>query len=233
MVFVGASTVVRRPYDTCEDEGACTVDMKRYSHAKLIKIASLSGTILFIILSSYNTLSGADTDAPKRLAEARPGDCSACHTGGKQVLPGDHVQTKTMRLEQCLACHPKEKAAITLKMPTSHAHMLSGITCQACHGQKMPYSPVDMKTCTACHSTEILAKAPAEGINKPNPHNSHYGTDVDCALCHRQHAKSEFMCAQCHDFKNVTPSPLTPLSVSSTPAKEKETAVPEKSGAAP
>lgn len=194
--------------------------------------------ILSITLFLYNPILNADNTAPKRLATAQPGDCAACHAGGKPVLPDNHAKTKEMKLEQCLVCHPKDKDPITLKLPSSHAHTLAGVTCQKCHGQKPPFSKVDMKTCTACHGIDKLASAPAQAVDKPNPHNSHYGTDVDCALCHHQHAKSEFMCAQCHPFKNITPSPLNPLGFASKPAKEKESPptapnASEKGGVAP
>jgi len=111
----------------------------------------------------------------------------------------------------------KDEVPLTDKMPTGHMHTLSGISCQKCHGKKSPFTKVGMKTCTTCHSTEVLAKAEPRGIFLPNPHNSHYGTEVECSLCHHQHAKSEFMCAQCHDFKNVTPSPLAALSFAGRP----------------
>ena len=167
------------------------------------------------------SVSGTETGAPKRLANAGPGDCAACHAGGKQVLPGDHAPTKTMKLEQCLACHTKDKGRITDKMPSSHAHMLAGVSCKTCHGLKPPYDKVEMKTCTTCHGIEKLAAAPAKDHFRPNPHNSHYGTEVECSLCHHQHKKSEYMCTQCHDFKNVTPSPMAPLKfVSGAPAEK-------------
>ena len=187
---------------------------------------------LFILLYTLAMVSGlnallfrstaeAASNAPKRLAYAQAGDCAACHAGGTQVIPGKHPATKSMNLQACMACHPKDKDPITLKMPSSHAHMLAGITCQACHGKKTPYSQVDMKTCTTCHGIEKLASAPARDHFLPNPHNSHYGTDVDCSLCHHQHKKSEYMCAQCHDFKNITPSPMTPLSFLTKATAEK------------
>jgi len=177
------------------------------------------------------SVSGTETGAPKRLANAGPGDCAACHAGGKQVLPGDHAPTKTMKLEQCLACHTKDKGRITDKMPSSHAHMLAGVSCKTCHGLKPPYDKVEMKTCTTCHGIEKLAAAPAKDHFRPNPHNSHYGTEVECSLCHHQHKKSEYMCTQCHDFKNVTPSPMNPLSFSSKPIQDKDTspAIPDAS----
>jgi cytochrome b subunit of formate dehydrogenase len=203
--------------------------MHRRSRSRLLMtffsllLASCIGMLLCF------TAAGAASGDQKRLVKAQPGDCAACHAGGKQILPKDHQKTKGMTLEQCLTCHAKDEVPITFKMPTSHAHMLSGISCQNCHGKKAPYSEADMKTCTACHSTENLAKAPAKGPDKPNPHNSHYGTDVDCSLCHHQHKKSEFMCTQCHNFTNVTPSPMSPLSfLTKAPGEKAPVKVPEE-----
>ena len=186
--------------------------MYRQSHSRLL-IPSLILTVMpFLIVFLCCTAAGAATAAPKRLTNAQPGDCAACHAGGKAVLPGNHPATKGMNLEACMACHKQDEVPLTDKMPTGHEHMLSGVSCQACHGKKTPFAKVEMNTCTTCHGTEKLAAAPARDHFLPNPHNSHYGTDVDCSLCHRQHAKSEYMCVQCHDFKNVTPSPMVALS---------------------
>jgi cytochrome b subunit of formate dehydrogenase len=169
----------------------------------------------------WNPAAGAEGGAPERLTDAKPGDCMACHAGGKQVLPKTHPDTKAMTMEQCMACHDKDEVSLKSKMPTGHTHMLSGVSCQACHGKEADAERVSTKTCTACHPTEGLSKTPGKGVFLPNPHTSHYGTEVDCDLCHRQHGKSEFMCADCHDFKNVTPSPLVPLSFPASSAAGK------------
>jgi len=178
-----------------------------------------------IVFSSFGVLllfnfSRAAVNSPQRLAGVQAGNCSACHEG-QSVLPGTHADTKGMSLKDCMMCHAKDKVSIRAKMPTSHVHMLSGVSCETCHGKKKPFETMDYGACVACHSTENLAKVPAKGHTMPNPHNSHYGTDVDCSLCHFQHKKSEFMCSQCHDFKNVTPSPLLPLNSQSKPTGRK------------
>ena len=164
----------------------------------------------------------ADNGTPKRLTNAQPGDCASCHADGKQVLPSGHMATKTMNLQQCLMCHKRDKTPIKDKLPTSHMHMLSEISCQNCHEGKESFSRVGMKACIACHSIDTLAKTPAKDEKKiPNPHNSHYGTDAECSECHRQHAKSKFLCAECHNFTNITPSPMTPLAFNSKVSSEK------------
>jgi hypothetical protein len=199
----------------------CEVGMNRHFQSGLPVVFFALITVSCISLLLYFTVTWADAAGPKRLANAQPGDCAACHGGGKQVIPASHQETKGMNLKDCMVCHEKDEVSLKSKMPTSHVHMLSRISCQKCHGEKTPFSQVDMKACITCHSIDGLAKAPAKEVNKPNPHNSHYGTDVDCSVCHHQHAKSEFMCAQCHAFSNVTPSPLAPLNFSSKAPEEK------------
>ncbi len=40
-----------------------------------------------------------------------------------------------------------------------------------------------------------------QGETGEPPHTSpHYGTELDCTLCHKQHAKNENYCNQCHKF---------------------------------
>jgi len=185
----------------------------------------LSGSFkLFLYLTTLScigvfcffALSDAAFGMPKRLSHVPPGDCQACH-GGEKVLPGTHMDTRSMTLKGCMPCHARDKVSIKSRMPTSHVHMLSGISCEKCHGPKTPYEKIGQEVCVKCHSREGLAKAPARGPSLPNPHNSHLGTDVDCLLCHFQHKKSEFMCSNCHQFGNVTPSPLLPLSFAPKP----------------
>ena len=63
-----------------------------------------------------------------------------------------------------------------------------------------------MDKCVSCHGpTEGLAQKTKE-IKPTNPHTSpHYGTELDCNLCHHQHTRSEDFCGQCHSFKFKTP----------------------------
>jgi hypothetical protein len=204
------------------------MNIHRRSLSAIFKVSfclSLLSCIGVLVIFSF---SRAADNSPKRLSNVKPGNCLACHEEGKRVIPENHVNTKDMKLKSCLACHARDKVPLKAKMPTSHVHTLSGISCEKCHGQKLPFGKMDYNVCVTCHSTESLAKIQAKGPSLPNPHNSHYGTDVDCALCHFQHKKSEFMCSQCHSFKNVTPSPLLPLSLSSKQAGGKVAESPAK-----
>lgn len=139
---------------------------------------------------------------------AKPGDCAACHKT-KKMYSDSHVPTKEMPYEGCLVCHTSaEGKAGTLrgKMPGSHLHALRGITCEKCHGKVKNYKPVEMSKCVSCHGDPAKLAQRTANVKPENPHKSpHYGTSADCNLCHRQHAKSENLCAQCHKFNYTVP----------------------------
>jgi len=143
--------------------------------------------------------------APKKNPKAKGGDCAACH-GKDKVLPASHPDTKAMNGKSCLACHKEGQMSLVGKMPGSHTHQLAGITCASCHGKAKKPEAVAMGKCVACHgSTDKLAEKTAK-VKPENPHTSpHYGTSLDCNLCHKQHAKSENFCAQCHKFEFKVP----------------------------
>ena len=118
------------------------------------------------------------------------------------VLPKDHPATKDQDKSQCAECHNGKKAeSLRGKLPLGHSHHLEGVSCADCHGQGDPQA-VPTDKCLECHdSGEALAKITAPKDKKSlNPHESpHYGTELDCELCHHAHAKSDNYCAQCHD----------------------------------
>jgi len=142
--------------------------------------------------------------APKLLPDAKPGDCGACH-GKDRVMPESHPDVKSMDWKGCKMCHKEGKMDLTGKLPGSHVHQLSGATCVKCHGSEKP-EPLSMDKCVSCHgSTAKLAEKTAK-VKPENPHTSpHYGTELDCNLCHHQHAKSENYCNQCHKFNFRVP----------------------------
>lgn len=156
-------------------------------------------SLVFILVASQ-ILWGA----PKLNPAAKGGDCAACH-GEEKVLPDNHMDTKAMDWKGCSMCHQGEKS-LAGKLPGMHHHELAGIGCTECHGKTDKPEPLAMEKCIACHgSTEKLAEK-TKDIKPHNPHDSpHYGTDLDCTLCHHQHKKSENYCAQCHDFNFVVP----------------------------
>lgn len=135
-----------------------------------------------------------------------PGDCATCH-GDEQVLSPGHVPTAGMSAETCIACH---QAGTALALPSTilldHHHLLSGVTCQTCHGDTQTPGPMTTEQCLGCHGPlEELAARTAD-VRPTNPHSTPHGpTFAQCDLCHLVHKQSENFCAQCHDFNYVVP----------------------------
>lgn len=143
--------------------------------------------------------------APKRLASAKPNNCAACH-GKDKILPDGHSATTKMTLASCRECHEKgSSTSLSGKLTLSHIHQLSGVTCIKCHGKAKKQEAVEANVCEACHEPAKLAEKTAT-VKPQNPHTSaHYGTSLDCNVCHHQHAKSENFCITCHKFNFVVP----------------------------
>ncbi len=112
-----------------------------------------------------------------------------------------------MDLKQCLGCHTQEDPKFTDTLPLSHTHLLEGVACEACHGTANPPEFVGTDRCLTCHKTDALVAA-TKDLKACNPHDSHYGPQLDCDLCHHAHAASENFCNQCHRFTFVVPSPM-------------------------
>ncbi len=168
---------------------------------------TVSGPVVVCISMMLLLLCSAGTTyaAPKRVANAKAGDCVVCH-GQQAVLPPDHADTKAMTYKECLTCHEKGgPQRLEGKLPGSHFHQLSGVTCVKCHGKVKKPEAVKMKQCVTCHDPDKLAEKTAQ-VKPQNPHSSpHYGTSLDCNVCHHQHGKSENFCSQCHKFDFIVP----------------------------
>lgn len=89
-------------------------------------------------------------------------------------------------------------------VPMKEHHMKAmgdALTCQMCHGVKLPTERPSDKACIQCHGT--MDKIPT----KPNrfdkfPHASaHYGNTLDCTTCHSEHKESRALCNDCHVVK--------------------------------
>jgi cytochrome b subunit of formate dehydrogenase len=146
---------------------------------------------------------------PERLMTAQSGDCAACH-GTQQMLPTGHLNTRGLTLGECRMCHQDEEVPMTNRLPLSHAHQLSGIACSDCHGDQDPPQSVEKDQCITCHDEqELIRRTEYLRELEANPHDSpHYGTDLDCNMCHYEHSESELFCSQCHDFDFVVNSPV-------------------------
>jgi len=78
--------------------------------------------LAFFITNYAFSESDNESPKPKMLKVALPGDCATCH-GEEQVLPTGHVDTKNMKLAQCVICHkkdtPKNKELLGKGLPPS------------------------------------------------------------------------------------------------------------------
>lgn len=87
------------------------------------------------------------------------------------------------------------------------------VACAQCHGKgpQTAYSTPFAQACLQCHgsSADVAKRTAALDERNLNPHNSyHYGMDMDCMTCHRQHTPSYDACNQCHDFRQwMKPTP--------------------------
>ncbi len=177
--------------------------MKKRSHQKITKVMVVVFSIMMVAVFCQLLWAAPKLDMSK--SKAKGGDCSACH-GKDQVLPKSHADTKTMNWEACKACHTKENLSLTGKMPNSHHHILSGVNCVKCHGKTKKPEALTMEQCVACHGSTATLAEKTKDVKPTNPHTSpHYGTELDCNLCHKQHAKSENYCIQCHKFDFKVP----------------------------
>jgi hypothetical protein len=163
-----------------------------------------TGIILLAVMAAFFTQALWAAPKPEQ-SKVKAGDCAGCHIKEK-VLPEEHAATKEMNSDACQACHAKDTMNLTGKMSGSHGHQLAGINCEKCHGKTKKPEALTMEQCVACHgSTDKLAEK-TKDVQPVNPHTSpHYGTTLDCNLCHHQHVKSENFCSQCHKFDFKVP----------------------------
>jgi hypothetical protein len=177
--------------------------MKKHPHQKVTKAVAVLFSVMMAVVFSQALWAAPKLDISK--AGVKGGDCSACHVQ-KKMLPDKHADTKTMNWEACKACHNKENLSLTGKLPGSHHHQLADVNCVKCHGKTKTPEALTMEQCVACHGSTAKLAEKTKDVKPTNPHTSpHYGTDLDCNLCHHQHAKSENYCAQCHKFDFKTP----------------------------
>lgn len=177
--------------------------MQKKFFVKIRKTAPVLLCLLLVLTAGRLLWAEAKLDMSK--AGVKGGNCAACH-GQDKVLSKGHIDTKAMNWEACKACHTKDNLSLTGKLPNSHHHLLAGIGCIECHGKTQTPGELEMDKCVACHgSTEKLAEK-TKDVKPTNPHTSpHYGTELDCNLCHHQHTRSENYCSQCHSFDFKTP----------------------------
>ncbi len=169
-----------------------------------VRIAVLA--LAWLLVACAQALAAAPTRDPSAL----PQDCAACHKGEGRyggAMPQKHKAVAGKKLADCLECHEKKTPdSLVTRLPGSHLHQLSGVSCVDCHGKEGKPAPVEAAQCLSCHGSGDKVAALTAKVKPQNPHRSvHYGTELDCNLCHHQHAKSENYCAECHRFDFKVP----------------------------
>lgn len=168
--------------------------MVKHHYQKIVKTAQSLFTIIAILAFSQALWAAPQLTQSK----AKGGDCAVCHDKAK-VLPDKHVDTKAMNLSACKSCHSKESFSLAGKLTASHFHRLAEVGCVECHGETKSPEPLTIEQCVACHGSTSKLAEKTKDVHPANPHKSpHYGTDLDCNLCHHQHSKSEVLCIDCH-----------------------------------
>lgn len=85
-------------------------------------------------------------------------------------------------------------------------HKQKGVSCADCHGKVKKPTFVEAAQCLGCHGpADALARKTAE-VKPENPHASpHWGNEMECNVCHRQHEKTVNWCDHCHVYKFQVP----------------------------
>ena len=89
---------------------------------------------------------------------------------------------------------------------TADLHKDKGVGCEGCHGADETKTFVSAERCLSCHGGRAdLVKKTAE-VKPENPHDSpHWGSRMECNVCHRQHEKTVDWCSHCHAFSFKVP----------------------------
>ena len=102
-----------------------------------------------------------------------------------------------------MAVSASERPASVL---TADLHKEKGVGCEGCHGTVEAKTFVPSERCLACHGgmSDLVKKTAA--VKPENPHDSpHWGSRMECNVCHRQHEKTVDWCAHCHAFNFNVP----------------------------
>ena len=89
---------------------------------------------------------------------------------------------------------------------TADLHKDRGIGCEGCHGTEESKTFVSRERCLMCHGgfSDLVKKTAA--VKPENPHDSpHWGSRMECNVCHRQHEKTVDWCSHCHAFNFKVP----------------------------
>lgn len=175
-------------------------DMRNALPRSRSSLPTLAAAALAVALSTLAPAAAAAAGIRAQPGVA-PGDCAGCHRG-EAVRPAGHVDTRAQKLDDCVRCHaPRTAQALGGKIPTSHVHRLAGVGCADCHGARRAPEPVEAARCLGCHGPASALVAATAKVQPENPHDSpHWGPQMECLACHRQHSRTVNWCAHCHGF---------------------------------
>ncbi|MFO0581689.1 MAG: cytochrome c3 family protein [Anaeromyxobacter sp.] len=99
-------------------------------------------------------------------------------------------------------------AALTLPLAaaagekfSADAHQAKGVSCADCHGKAKKKTFVEAERCLSCHGPGEALAAKTAAVKPENPHASpHWGAQMECNVCHRQHKATQNWCDHCHRF---------------------------------
>lgn len=109
-------------------------------------------------------------------------------------------------LAALLPLRPAAAPARNAEGTTARLHQQKGVGCAGCHGAAKRPAPAATDRCLACHGPYQGLVEKTSGLKPLNPHDSpHWGADIECAVCHRQHEQTVNWCAHCHTVSNAVP----------------------------
>ena len=105
------------------------------------------------------------------------------------------------RLLLFAALIPLSQAATQAPTMTADLHKAKGVTCVDCHGNAKKKTFVAAERCLGCHGPAADLVKKTANVKPENPHDSpHWGPQMECNVCHRQHEKTVNWCNHCHAY---------------------------------
>ena len=94
----------------------------------------------------------------------------------------------------------------TASVMTADLHKDKGVSCDGCHGSEATRAFVSAERCLSCHGDRPALVKKTAAVKPENPHDSpHWGSRMECNVCHRQHEKTVDWCSHCHAFNFRVP----------------------------
>jgi hypothetical protein len=160
---------------------------RKRARRKLLTVLAMIGVVLLVVF------------AGGWVWHEQPGFCSAiCHQPMDSYVEGFYSGDPALLVtgheeagERCLTCHA----------PTIGEQIAEvGTWISGAYSDPLPMTKTGTREfCLECHdSEEIKSATVAYGGSARNPHDSHYGDQLECFTCHRVHRPSVMYCSECH-----------------------------------